>query len=107
VRSNLNELRIAIVHYWFVARRGGERVVEALAEMFPQADFYTLVLDRKALAPSRSSSFVWTITTSSSALNPALPKVSSREATPVISAIATPPCVMFGTLTTGIGRQAA
>jgi glycosyltransferase involved in cell wall biosynthesis len=47
-----NELRIAIVHYWFVARRGGERVVEALAEMFPQADFYTLVLDRKALAPA-------------------------------------------------------
>jgi glycosyltransferase involved in cell wall biosynthesis len=42
---------VAIVHYWFVSRRGGERVVEVLAEMFPQADFYTLVLDRAALSP--------------------------------------------------------
>jgi glycosyltransferase involved in cell wall biosynthesis len=45
-------LRVAIVHYWFVARRGGERVVEALGGMFPQADFYTLVLDRNTLSPA-------------------------------------------------------
>lgn len=37
-------MRIAIIHYWFVQRRGGERVVEALAEMFPQADIYALVV---------------------------------------------------------------
>ena len=43
--SSLRKLRIAIVHYWFVNRRGGERVVAALAEMFPNADFYALVVD--------------------------------------------------------------
>lgn len=46
---NLPALRVAIVHYWFVRRRGGEQVVEALAEMFPQADIFTLVLDPASL----------------------------------------------------------
>jgi glycosyltransferase involved in cell wall biosynthesis len=43
-------LRVAIVHYWFVSRRGGERVVEALCELFPQADLFALVTDRKTLS---------------------------------------------------------
>jgi glycosyltransferase involved in cell wall biosynthesis len=34
-------MKVAIVHYWFAAYRGGERVVEALCEMFPQADLFT------------------------------------------------------------------
>jgi glycosyltransferase involved in cell wall biosynthesis len=51
----LSRLRVAIVHYWFVRFRGGERVVEALADMFPQADIFTLVLDAKALPPSLRS----------------------------------------------------
>jgi len=51
----LSKLRVAIVHYWFVTVRGGERVVEVLAEMFPQADIFTLVLDPKALPPSLRS----------------------------------------------------
>lgn len=38
-------MKIAIVHYWLVSMRGGERVVEALCEMFPGADIYCLVLD--------------------------------------------------------------
>jgi glycosyltransferase involved in cell wall biosynthesis len=55
LRSNL---RVAIVHYWFVKFRGGERVVEALANIFPQADLFTLVLDPDALPPSlRSRNF--------------------------------------------------
>jgi glycosyltransferase involved in cell wall biosynthesis len=37
--------RVAIIHYWFVSHGGGERVVEALAELFPQADIFTLVVD--------------------------------------------------------------
>ena len=37
--------RVAIVHYWLLNRRGGERVVEALCELFPQADLFTLVAD--------------------------------------------------------------
>jgi glycosyltransferase involved in cell wall biosynthesis len=51
----LSRLRVAIVHYWFVTYRGGERVVEVLADMFPQADIFTLVLDPKALPPSLRS----------------------------------------------------
>ena len=48
-------MRVALVHYWLVARRGGERVLEALAEMFPQADIFTLVFDPDCLpAPLRS-----------------------------------------------------
>jgi glycosyltransferase involved in cell wall biosynthesis len=39
------------VHYWFVSRRGGERVVEAFCELFPQADLFALVADRKTLSP--------------------------------------------------------
>lgn len=50
-----NELRVALVHYWLVNRRGGERVLEALAEMFPQADIFTLVLDPEKLSPQLRS----------------------------------------------------
>jgi glycosyltransferase involved in cell wall biosynthesis len=50
-KSLLSGLRVAIVHYWFVGRAGGERVVEALAELFPQADLFCLVADRSVLAP--------------------------------------------------------
>jgi len=35
-------LKIAIVHDWLVSYRGGEKVVEAIAELFPGADFFTL-----------------------------------------------------------------
>ena len=36
-------MRVAIIHYWLVGMRGGEKVVEALCEMFPQADIFTHV----------------------------------------------------------------
>jgi glycosyltransferase involved in cell wall biosynthesis len=47
--SLLENLRIAIVHYWFVSHRGGERVVEAIADMFPQADLFSLVVNWESL----------------------------------------------------------
>jgi len=50
----LQKLRVAIVHYWLINRRGGERVVEALARMFPNADLFSLVVDRKKLSPDLS-----------------------------------------------------
>jgi glycosyltransferase involved in cell wall biosynthesis len=49
--TQLTGLRVAIVHYWFVGRAGGEKVVEAIAEIFPQADLFSLVADRATLAP--------------------------------------------------------
>lgn len=51
VDVELSKLRVAIVHYWFIGRAGGERVVEALAEIFPQADIFSLVADHATLPP--------------------------------------------------------
>jgi glycosyltransferase involved in cell wall biosynthesis len=42
--------RVALIHYWLVRMRGGERVLEALAEMFPAADIFTHVVDPEALS---------------------------------------------------------
>ena len=50
--ADLQKLRIAIVHYWFVNRRGGERVVETIADMFPNADLFSLMVDRSQLHSS-------------------------------------------------------
>jgi glycosyltransferase involved in cell wall biosynthesis len=44
-------LKVAIVHYWFVGNGGGERVVQALAEMFPQADLFCLVAQPTTITP--------------------------------------------------------
>lgn len=37
--------RVALVHYWLVTMRGGERVLEALCDLYPDADIYTHVYD--------------------------------------------------------------
>jgi glycosyltransferase involved in cell wall biosynthesis len=50
--KDFKKLRVAIVHYWFMSRRGGERVVEAFAEIFPQADIFALVVDPAKLSPA-------------------------------------------------------
>lgn len=34
-----------LTHHWLVRRRGGEKVLEAIAELFPEAPVYTLVHD--------------------------------------------------------------
>lgn len=43
-------LRVAIVHYWLVGMRGGERVLERFLRLYPQADIFTHVV-----APDRLS----------------------------------------------------
>jgi glycosyltransferase involved in cell wall biosynthesis len=45
--------RVAIVHYWLVGGGGGENVVKAMLELFPEADVFTLVED-----PAFSSTIV-------------------------------------------------
>ena len=42
-------MRAAIVHYWLLDRRGGEKVVEALCRLLPQADIFTLFCDPRSL----------------------------------------------------------
>ena len=34
-------MKVAIIHYWLVGMRGGEKVIEAFCEMYPQADIFT------------------------------------------------------------------
>jgi len=43
-------VKVAIVHYWLLTMRGGERVIEALCELYPEADIYTHVADPEALS---------------------------------------------------------
>src|SRR6266700_706527 len=38
-------MRVAIVHYWLLNRRGGEKVVESLCRLLPDADIFTLFYD--------------------------------------------------------------
>ncbi|WP_037061173.1 glycosyltransferase [Pseudoxanthomonas suwonensis] len=37
-------MKVAIVHYWFVTWRGGEKVIEELLRLYPQADVYAHVV---------------------------------------------------------------
>jgi lipopolysaccharide/colanic/teichoic acid biosynthesis glycosyltransferase/glycosyltransferase involved in cell wall biosynthesis len=45
-------LPVAIVHDWLTSMRGGERVVEVLCRVFPQADLFTLTWDPGRLSPA-------------------------------------------------------
>ncbi len=38
-------MKVAIIHYWFVNWRGGEKVVESLLDLYPDADVFTHVYD--------------------------------------------------------------
>lgn len=44
------DLRTAIIHYWLVGMRGGERVLEHICDLFPDADIFTHVVDRNRLS---------------------------------------------------------
>jgi len=43
-------LKIALVHDWLTGMRGGEKVLEQLCGIFPQADIYTLICDRNKIS---------------------------------------------------------
>lgn len=43
-------MRVAIIHYWLVGMRGGEKVLEALCNIYPCADIYTHVYDIAAIS---------------------------------------------------------
>lgn len=45
-----SEPRVAIVHYWLLAMRGGERVVERMLRLHPNADLFTHVYDPGAMS---------------------------------------------------------
>jgi glycosyltransferase involved in cell wall biosynthesis len=43
-------MKVAIIHYWLVGMRGGEKVLEVLCDMFPQADIFTHVYVPEAVS---------------------------------------------------------
>ena len=43
-------MKVAITHDWLVTYGGGERVLQQLLVLYPDADIYTLVYDRKRMA---------------------------------------------------------
>jgi glycosyltransferase involved in cell wall biosynthesis len=43
-------VRSAIVHYWLLGRRGGEKVLDALCRLLPDADIFTLFCDPATLS---------------------------------------------------------
>jgi glycosyltransferase involved in cell wall biosynthesis len=51
-RQKFSHPRIALVHYWYFRHRGGERVFDVLADIFPNADIFFICYDQKALSSS-------------------------------------------------------
>ena len=43
-------MKVAIIHYWLLSMRGGEKVIESIIDLYPDVDIYTHVYD-----PSRIS----------------------------------------------------
>jgi len=43
-------MKVAIVHFWLINMRGGEKMLEALLELYPQADIYTHVYNPKTVS---------------------------------------------------------
>ncbi|MFP6640838.1 MAG: glycosyltransferase, partial [Myxococcota bacterium] len=44
-RDSLSGLSVAVVHYWLLTWRGGEKVLKSILKLFPDADIYTLFHD--------------------------------------------------------------
>ena len=49
-------MKVAIIHYWLVNNRGGEKVLEAICEIFPDADIFTHVYHKEAFTNSNIAS---------------------------------------------------
>ena len=53
-------MKVAIVHYWLVKMRGGEKVLEAICELYPDADIYTHVYKPETISDVINSHTVFT-----------------------------------------------
>ncbi len=45
-------MKVALVHDWLNGMRGGEKVLEVLCELYPQADIYTLLYEPENISPA-------------------------------------------------------
>ncbi|MCX6134669.1 MAG: glycosyltransferase [Ignavibacteriales bacterium] len=46
-----HDLKIALVHDWLTGMRGGEKVLEAICELYPRAPLFTLLHNRGSVSP--------------------------------------------------------
>ena len=53
-------MKVAIIHYWLITRRGGEKVLESILKLYPQADIYTLFYDKERYGPYLDGHTVFT-----------------------------------------------
>jgi len=53
-------LKVAIIHYWLINMRGGEKMLEALLDIYPGADIFTHVYNPKAISQQINSKRVFT-----------------------------------------------
>jgi glycosyltransferase involved in cell wall biosynthesis len=64
-RSIIDPRRVALVHDWLTGMRGGEKVLEAIAELYPEATIHTLLHVRGSVSaplethPERRSFVQW------------------------------------------------
>lgn len=52
---HLKDKKVVILHDWLTGFRGGERVLEAICELFPDAPIYTLIHDKGSTSPTIES----------------------------------------------------
>jgi glycosyltransferase involved in cell wall biosynthesis len=52
--------KVVILHDWLTGYRGGERVLEALCEMYPEAPIYTLIHKKGSTSPYLESKTIYT-----------------------------------------------
>jgi len=53
-------MKVAIVHYWLVTMRGGEKVLEELCKIYPEADIYTNVYNKKNISETIKKHKIYT-----------------------------------------------
>ncbi len=51
INSLPSSVKVALVHDWLTSMRGGEKVLEALCRMFPEADLFTLLHNPGSVSP--------------------------------------------------------
>lgn len=44
-------MKVAVIHDWLTGMRGGESVLEAIVELFPKAEIFTLICSPKKISP--------------------------------------------------------
>ena len=49
-KKNFGEYKVALVHDWLNGMRGGEKCLEVICELFPEADLFTLIHEKGKLS---------------------------------------------------------